>query len=114
MKRHTYGPWKYGSYGTKTGDTRFFVETHDNRHGICGIRPTDTASSLLTIEQHEANARLIASAPQMLSVLKLCDDLLLRVEREIQRCMPGDEEVRGLIRSALIEVTSAISKAEED
>ena len=67
--QHTAGPWKYDVYGRKTGDTRFFIETTDNKHGIAAIRPTDTASSLLPIEEHEANARLIAAAPDLLEAL---------------------------------------------
>jgi hypothetical protein len=71
---HTPGPWKFDSYGLKTGDARFFIETADNRHGIAGIRPTDTASALLSLKEHEANARLIAAAPDLFAVCQAYEE----------------------------------------
>lgn len=61
---HTPGPWAYHKYLGNSG-TNFGVETADHRHGIAAIRPSDTASTMLTLEQHEANARLIAVSPEM-------------------------------------------------
>ena len=63
MTQHTPGPWV----------------TDRNQHGEChvmdefGIAIADMAvdySSIKKIEEHEANARLIAAAPELLEALK--------------------------------------------
>lgn len=68
MSKHTEGPWAYWSY-QRSGRV-FAIETADHRHGIAGIRSTDTASSGLSMDEHEANARLIAAAPDLLQACK--------------------------------------------
>jgi hypothetical protein len=63
---HTAGPWACHSYAAN-GGKNFGIETADHRHGIAAIRPNDTASTMLSLEEHEANARLIAAAPDLLA-----------------------------------------------
>lgn len=67
---HTPGPWAYHSWGEKASGKRFSVETADHKHGIASIAPNINASTLLTMEQHEANARLIVAAPELLEALE--------------------------------------------
>lgn len=72
--KHTPGPWAFHSW-TASGK-QFGIETADHRHGIASIRPNDTASSLLSMEQHEANARLIAAAPDLLAACQAVMEFL--------------------------------------
>jgi len=66
--KHTPGPWAYHSWKIN-GGSAFGIETADHTHGLAGIYPNGNASTLLTMEQHEANARLIAAAPDLLKCL---------------------------------------------
>ena len=67
---HTPGPWSYHAW-TANGGRRFGIETADHRHGIASIVPNETASTLLTMAQHEANARLISASPDLLAAIKV-------------------------------------------
>lgn len=62
---HTPGPWSYHSWGKGNG-IRFGIETSNHNHGLAGVAPNENASTLLTIAEHEANARLMAAAPDLL------------------------------------------------
>lgn len=66
---HTPGPWSYHKWGKGSG-TRFGIETADHRHGIASVAPNENASTLLSMSEHEANARLIAAAPELLAALQ--------------------------------------------
>ena len=61
--QHTPGPWKFSPNGAGYLVTREDVFVVG--HGICGVKPSQSASE----DQCEANARLIAAAPDMLAVL---------------------------------------------
>lgn len=71
--KHTAGPWRYHEWTGGNG-RRFAIETADHRHGIASIAPNENASTLLTMEEHQANARLIAAAPSMLDALDSIDE----------------------------------------
>lgn len=68
MANHTPGPWSYHTWNAS--GKQFGIETADHKHGIAAVTPNVNASTLLTMEQHEANARLIAAAPDMLAALQ--------------------------------------------
>jgi hypothetical protein len=77
--QHTPGPWQYYIDNGASG-THFHIESlnvHGKRqHGLAVIVPNDTASTMLTMEQHRANARLIAAAPELLQIAKAYRNLL--------------------------------------
>lgn len=56
-----------------------------------------------------ANARLIAAAPEQCSALMLAEDVLERASKALEQL--GDEDTRGLTRSALIVVRETIAKS---
>lgn len=62
--QHTAGPWKFSPHGDGYLVTRYDVYVAG--HGICGVMQTRAA----TEQQCEANARLIAAAPEMLAALR--------------------------------------------
>lgn len=107
LERHTPGPWSYHSWQRSDG-TRFGIETADHRHGLGSIAPNENASTLLTMEQHEANARLIAAAPELLEALRELTrwvDIAIAPNYTAHRPMPemGEkamEVARALIRKA--------------
>ena len=57
---YTEGEWKVVKYSIKERPV-YCVETAE--HQICGLEPGHAASDGLPKEEHEANAYLIASAP---------------------------------------------------
>ena len=66
MSKHTPGPWSYIGNGD--------VVAKSNKY--CGGEK-DIASVFLTVnDEDEANARLIAAAPDLLEALKACADWL--------------------------------------
>ena len=73
MSKHTPGPWSYHSWGKGSGKS-FGIETADHRHGIAGVTPNGNASTLVSMKQHEANARLIAAAPELLEACQAIID----------------------------------------
>ena len=75
--KHTGGPWRV----VKLTKDSFYVEGGTFNftpygHQLCGIKANDCASGLLPREEHEANAHLIASAPDMLEALKALKEAL--------------------------------------
>lgn len=76
MKKHTAGPWevRQSFYVGVPGDPFSLAEVKS-----CNTVPADD------VEQHEANARLIASAPCLLAACKSARDFVanLRVPQDI-------------------------------
>lgn len=109
--QHTPGPWRVdttvalGAYGVWTD-----YATHPGHDGagypkqVCSMRPTDVSASR---EERDANARLIAAAPDLLSA---CNEAFAFVQRyvEIAARTPSDNCVR--LRDRL---HAAIAKATE-
>ena len=68
-KHYTPGPWEYHDrdydyeYVMETGDSGYFVTTFESGTKICEIR------EVTKIGDSEANARLIAAAPELLKAL---------------------------------------------
>ncbi|KKK92992.1 hypothetical protein LCGC14_2697330 [marine sediment metagenome] len=82
MAEHTPGPWYYRPTNFGHPDNRInpIVEVDQNKMGgvayICRVGwqgstiPGMTSLTVATLEEAEANAKLLAAAPQMLAALK--------------------------------------------
>jgi hypothetical protein len=71
--QHTSGPWtyQYSPYPYRDGDEIPAFEVHGDEVKVCDTNETRPT------EEQEANARLIAAAPEMLGAL---EDLLAHAE----------------------------------
>jgi len=59
VTKHTPGPWRFASDVNE-------VQTSDDYSAIAWIAPSTSS-----VAEYEANARLIAAAPELLSVLRM-------------------------------------------
>ena len=78
---HTKGPWKLKEVVTSVGRAFKINEPTkiDDDHGcVACIYDDSTSLNLRPSEEHEANARLIAAAPELL------DELMVSIERGIK------------------------------
>ncbi len=99
MSRHTSGPWHHVMLGGGKGKPNEYSIRHEG-HKIATVhRFTGNAS---------ANARLIATAPEMLEALKKMDLAVSSLFDELGKKKVADW---GLINSALVECGMAIKKA---
>lgn len=69
MSKHTPGPWKVSDHRHRNGEETFRIE-----HGHVGEIVAFMESSA-----NEADARLIAAAPELLKALERCNDALRNV-----------------------------------
>ena len=81
--KHTPGPWSFHEWGADGSGRQFGIETADHKHGIAGIQPNGNASSLISMEEHRANARLIAAAPTMADELEKLRKILAHVPARV-------------------------------
>ena len=65
MSKHTQGPWMVSRYSQSTLLKSIYIRGGNER--IARVTVPDTAQS---IEEYEANARLIAAAPDLLEALQ--------------------------------------------
>jgi hypothetical protein len=78
---HTPGPWKYETR-IQRGTYSQPVKGNPVRHYVTGHRPSQNFAEPLicnlgpTYDRAEANARLIAAAPDLLAALKLANEML--------------------------------------
>ena len=98
MTKHTNGPWEYSKSDFDDGKFSIYhygpiAYTGDNGNGP---------------ENAEANARLIAAAPDLLACLIDCNDLLCTVVDVLGKNDPLSEEAEARIGEAI----RAIAKAE--
>lgn len=94
--KHTPGPWKLcarGDYSDFDGDSAVITGDGDTRR-LAVVHHDDTA-------EHQANAQLIAAAPELLASLKAVMSFWINVES-------GDEMPAEIFDAA----TTAIAKAE--
>lgn len=76
-QKHTPGPWVYPRDASKAPDLAIFStvkpKTAVSEHGpvVAHVVMADPITGLLTKGEYEANARLIAAAPELLEALKL-------------------------------------------
>lgn len=91
MSKHTPGPWGHKTWDVnKDGEFNYTVEKDDK--SICEIVGTG--------EQAEANARLIAAAPELLEALKVCSAELFAQCADHPRAMLFVKEARAAIAKA--------------
>ena len=65
---HTNGPWEADATHVRTAVNSKATANNPRKH-IAMVNITKNPEYEITIEEHEANARLIAAAPDMLEVL---------------------------------------------
>ena len=94
---HTPGPWGYHEFGIQLGKGRFYIDQQNGIHGIAAIIPLETASAALSPEEHEANARLIAAAPDLLAA---CEEMLAAIDHEYSVNPRNFPKAREAIRKA--------------
>ena len=70
--KHTPGPWMYGALSVSRKDWRKLQPIGETAYGICGATLVVAISGFgnATKPEDEANARLIAAAPELLEALK--------------------------------------------
>jgi hypothetical protein len=82
MSKHTPGPWHAPSAGIWTADNRTMVASLGSREVVKSGRST----RVNYVEEHLANARLIAAAPELIAALQLLVTL--------KDTKPADYEIR--------------------
>ncbi len=89
MSKHTPGPWKWsGEYTHPCGKPAW---TLLGRHGLYGILTCDQGSAPQDLND-EANARLIAAAPEMFEAL----DTIGGLSRALRQGGPDPMDLQGL------------------
>ena len=80
--QHTPGPWRIGYYRPADGDEALAVWSESIKEGEKG-HPVCLVSTVKKMdERDEANARLIAAAPEL---LEACKELVHSLEWEVKR-----------------------------
>ena len=69
MSNYTPGPWRDDSTHVRTAINSIATANNKRKH-IAMINITKNPEYEITIEEHEANARLIAAAPDLLEALE--------------------------------------------
>lgn len=77
MAAHTPGPWDYHEL-TRINPRTLHVRNRDISRGVCELSAAKWENT--SAEEMEANARLIAAAPDLLAALVKCEDLLAELE----------------------------------
>lgn len=98
--KHTPGPWSINEYGKVVGPDKETVSIN----GVsmpCGFVPPQDVSN--------ANAALIAAAPELLEALKRCVECL---NGPVSDLMTGDALAAAGVYGALVQAGAAIAKAE--
>lgn len=99
---HTPGPWE--AHGKQIIGEDYVAEVHDHSNPNCAPQYADTNARLRA--RHEANARLIAAAPELLAVART---VKLWCEKGIIKTVaPYEGNESGLLEMA----RAAIAKAE--
>ena len=68
--KHTPGPWRADSTHVRTAINSIATVNNQRKH-IAMINITKNPEYEITIEEHEANAMLIAAAPDLLEALEM-------------------------------------------
>lgn len=100
---HTPGPWQVRAWSSHASTT-VGIESTDRPGWFDVVAECSGVGARFTREQEDANARLIAAAPELLAALKAMDTAL---------CDGFDtQSTRMAGRKALIDARAAIAKAE--
>lgn len=107
MSKHTPGPWNAHKY-TRIGGGYGFAIQAGASHGIsiAGISPGTTTDRVEAVA--EANARLIAAAPEMLSRLIDTQELL----SALMEYTSGDAKALSLLQTQFASNRAIIAKIE--
>jgi hypothetical protein len=76
MSKHTPGPWKVNAFGSTQVWKTHKYGRNEVRTQIANVNPDDFHQFTERGKEAEANARLIAEAPAMLTALKAAKDAL--------------------------------------
>ncbi|WP_236175946.1 hypothetical protein [Pseudomonas pseudonitroreducens] len=110
MNKHTPGPWgiehRHGEINVISCNER---DSEEKDMGIVYVLARDVGGMIHGEKfddrsEVEANARLIAAAPELLAALKLTSDCLAK-------CLTGGEVSAALAGRALTEASEAVTKA---
>ena len=106
-KTHTPGPWKY-DWAPKGDNIISIYHTYSDSgyvRYVCDTIGTDTP----LIPENEANARLIAAAPDMAEALKGCKDMLLEARKQfsLMDCPGHASAAAGHFKQACIALKKA-------
>ena len=89
MSKHTKGPWSTWEDKDSEGDMEIFIlEEEGSRELVCKLLPSQGGDN-----EDRANARLIATAPEMLAMLK-------RLATISTMDLKWDEELQDIIAKA--------------
>lgn len=102
---HTPGPWEGDPKGDGLG-VRVWDKAGQNMIAALDEDAADSACFVPDIQIREANARLIAAAPEMLDALKAAEKDLATFEAEVTSILPMAKS------PALPLIRAAIAKAE--
>ena len=107
--KHTPGPWR-----VEVGTTLIWAPDGNSINGV-PVAMCDTAyrswGRQIPLDEHEANAALIAAAPAMFEALQAVEAWLDRWAVHVGRCTGGTACSCGLT-NARAEVTAALSQAQ--
>lgn len=99
---HTPGPWKVvrtEQHPQNENEAVTFIQTPKLCYDLSFVK------GILTQEEHEANARLIAAAPELLEACQLLSDELIK-----SKSMTESDKIRGAY-NAINKASKAIQKA---
>lgn len=100
---HSNGPWEADSTHCRTAINSVATANSPKKH-IAMVNLTKNPEYEITKEEHDANARLIAAAPEMLEVLRWLDAAMDCRDDEFGGCLfsiNDFEKVRQAIKLAM-------------
>lgn len=117
---HTPGPWRVINYSSTSEIKGFIAVVGSNEvpEHICDVFPFGHRPGGIKreLEQHAANARLIAAAPAMLEALRYAEKGLALADKQalekLQKLNPPEDE--SIFKGPLDAARAAIALATED
>jgi hypothetical protein len=100
---HTNGPWEADATYCRTAINSKATANSPRKH-VAMVNLTKNPEYEITNKEHEANAKLIAAAPEMLEALRCVDNYFTQ---------PGEDDWVRFYKEALVPVRRAIKLAME-
>jgi len=100
---HTNGPWEADATHCRTAINSKAAANSPRKH-VAMVNIAKNQEYEITKEEHEANAKLIAAAPEMLEALRCVDNYFTQ---------PGEDDWVRFYKEALVPVRRAIKLAME-